>query len=72
MSENLFMKVFVNDKEQNLNGEIFLESLISKTIPDTKGIAVAVNNSVIPKTNWNNFQLKENDKVIIIKATQGG
>ena len=66
------MKVFVNDKEQNLNGENSLENLISKTILDTKGIAVAVNNSVILKINWKKFQLKESDKVIIIKATQGG
>ena len=66
------MKVFINDKEQYLNGAISLENLISKTISDTKGIAVAINNSVIPKTNWKKFQLNENDKIIIIKATQGG
>ena len=66
------MKVFINDKEQDLSGENSLENLISKTISDTKGIAVAINNSVIPKTNWKKFQLNENDKIIIIKATQGG
>jgi sulfur carrier protein len=66
------MKFFVNDKEQYLNGENSLENLISKTISDTKGIAVAVNNSVVPKNNWEKFQLKESDKIIIIKATQGG
>jgi sulfur carrier protein len=39
---------------------------------NTNGIAAAVNNSVVPKTTWEKFQLKENDKIIIIKATQGG
>ncbi|MFH1004486.1 MAG: sulfur carrier protein ThiS [Bacteroidota bacterium] len=66
------MKVFVNDSEQNFNDKISIVHLLSKVASDAKGIAVAVNNSVIPKSQWSFFQLKENDKVIIIKATQGG
>lgn len=66
------MKVFVNNKEENLNQENSLALLISKSLGDINGIAVAVNNKVIPKTNWKEFQLKENDKITIIKATQGG
>ena len=66
------MKVFVNDKEQELNGEKSLEHLTSKTLQETNGIAVAVNNYVVSKSNWGKFLLKENDKIIIIKATQGG
>jgi len=66
------MKVFVNDKEQELNGENSLEHLISKTLQETNGIAVAVNNVVIPKKDWSNYNLDDNDKVLIIKATQGG
>jgi len=38
----------------------------------TKGLAVAVNNQVVPKSAWEIYQLKENDKVTIIRATQGG
>ena len=66
------MKIFVNNKEENLNQENSLALLISKSLVDLNGIAVAVNNKVIPKTNWEKFQLKENDKITIIKATQGG
>ena len=66
------MKVFVNDKEQVLDDEISVAQMLSKTGSNTKGIAVAVNNFVIPKSQWIFFHLKENDKVIIIKATQGG
>ncbi|MBI4946577.1 MAG: sulfur carrier protein ThiS [Bacteroidetes bacterium] len=66
------MKVFVNDKEQDLISEKSLGQILLKTIRDTNGIAVAVNNSVIPKKKWEQFELKENDKILIIKATQGG
>jgi len=39
---------------------------------DQQGVAIAVNDQVITKSNWEQFQLKENDKITIIKATQGG
>jgi sulfur carrier protein len=38
----------------------------------TKGIAIAVNQVVIPKSNWQQHLLHENDDVLVIKATQGG
>jgi len=37
-----------------------------------KGIAVAINNSVIPKTDWDNYILSPTDQILIISATQGG
>jgi len=36
------------------------------------GIAVAVNEIVITKSDWDKKQLKNNDNVLVIKATQGG
>jgi len=39
---------------------------------EKKGLAVAVNNKVIPKSNWSVHLLDSNDKVTIIRATQGG
>lgn len=36
------------------------------------GIAVAVNQEVIPKGSWGSTLLNNQDKVIIITATQGG
>lgn len=39
---------------------------------NTNGIAIAVNNAVIPCIQWEKTQLKENDNALIIQATQGG
>ena len=36
------------------------------------GIAVAINETVVPKSQWTSTLLQENDKVLIIKASQGG
>jgi len=47
--------------------------MLDEVIPEKqRGIAIAINNSVIPKINWHNQFLKHNDEVLIIKATQGG
>jgi sulfur carrier protein len=36
------------------------------------GIAIAVNDNVIPKGEWGGYRLQANDKVFVIRATQGG
>jgi sulfur carrier protein len=37
-----------------------------------KGVAIAVNQQIIPKSTWESYALNENDQVTIIHATQGG
>lgn len=67
------MKVIVNDTPIELNGSTMLEqAVLHSGVTDFKGLAVAVNNTVIPRTNWNAYNLNENDTITIIRATQGG
>jgi len=50
-----------------------LDALIDKQqFAGKKGFAVAVNENVIPRKEWDTVILKENDRVLVIKATQGG
>jgi len=37
-----------------------------------KGIAVALNNRIIPQSFWAETILNDNDSILIITATQGG
>ena len=46
--------------------------LLAELNVDDKGIAVAVNNEIVKKDEWNGFRLKENDKIVIIRAACGG
>ncbi len=46
--------------------------LVEETINPEGGIAVAVNQEVIPKKSWADHQIEPNDQVLIITATQGG
>ena len=36
------------------------------------GIAIAVNEVVIPRGEWMGYRLQEGDRVFVIRATQGG
>lgn len=68
------MEIIINDQKKILPATgISLQQLLDMEIPDKqKGIAVAVNNCVIQKSEWSFKILEANDNVLIIKATQGG
>ena len=36
------------------------------------GVAIAVNETVIPRSEWAGYRLREGDRVFVIRATQGG
>lgn len=64
--------VQVNQKEHQIAAATTVSSLIEKLNVQTNGIAIAVNNQVVKKTDWSLQQLQQNDAVLIIKSTQGG
>ena len=67
------MKIFVNGKETELkNGNRLFSLLQILSLQEKRGIAVALNDEVIQKKNWNETELKPNDKILIIQAAQGG
>ncbi len=67
------MELIVNNKTEKLqNGNKLSAMLLQLNLLDKRGIAVAVNNAVISKPDWEEFELKENDKITIIRPTQGG
>ncbi|SIT17069.1 sulfur carrier protein ThiS [Chryseobacterium ureilyticum] len=50
-----------------------LEALLAMELPGKKkGIAVALNNRIVPLSAWAKTFLNNNDSVLIITATQGG
>ena len=49
-----------------------LQLLILQNLADKQGIAVAVNNQVVPRAQWPHVQLDYNQSVIVFTAAQGG
>lgn len=65
------MKIKVNDKEVETQATN-LAQLSTELQLAPKGVAIAVNQDMIPRTEWESFSLKENQDIIIIKAVCGG
>ena len=73
VAKGLCMNIYVNNNACELPAaSVITDALQSLNISTQKGIALAVNSNVVPVQEWGNYALKENDKIIIIKATQGG
>lgn len=67
------MTVFINNEKREIPLTNILKLLSEEVkLPSVKGVAIAINNQVIPKSEWENYSIQENDKITIIRATQGG
>ncbi|HTF81901.1 MAG TPA: sulfur carrier protein ThiS [Cytophagales bacterium] len=65
--------MIVNGAHIDFQADRPLYALLEKLqLHEKRGIAVAVNNTVVPKSGWVDCILRQEDKVTIIKATQGG
>jgi sulfur carrier protein len=67
------MEIKVNNQQQEIKGETSLKAIMDQLLGERqKGIAVAVNDRVVPKCQWGEYFFKDHDQVLVIKATQGG
>jgi sulfur carrier protein len=67
------MNIYINSKLQELPAQAKLtDALGALNISAQKGIAIAINNNVIPRGEWDTHVLQDADKVTLIRATQGG
>ncbi len=66
------MKIEINGKSEEIHEKTNLKELVDSMLNDSKGVAIAINDVVIPKAEWTEKNLNANDKVLFIKATQGG
>ena len=67
------MQVKINQELKNVSNNTTVGILLKDMGYDTgDGIAVAVNDEVIPKNQWTERELNEDDDITLIRATQGG
>ena len=68
------MKIRINGEEKTVRPNLNVHNLLIalEMNPTQSGIAVAVDREVIPKTEWQTTELRENSEVEIIRAVQGG
>lgn len=47
-------------------------ALVATHAPSPRGVAVAVNGEVVPRSTWDTHRLAEGDRVELLVAAQGG
>ncbi|MBE7628964.1 sulfur carrier protein ThiS [Tenacibaculum piscium] len=62
----------VNQQEHQILETLTLQEFVEYLNIQTNGIAIAINSSVVKKTDWSLKLLQHNDDILIIKSTQGG
>lgn len=65
------MKLTVNDEAVEVDGQITVAALLDRLGYPDRGIAVAVDWAVIPRSQWDT-ELTEGAKVDVVAAVQGG
>jgi sulfur carrier protein len=62
------MRVTVNGSGRDLpDGQT-----VADLVPPRRGVAVAVNGAVVPRSTWDGTPLRDGDRVEVLTAAQGG
>ena len=64
----------LNGNEKELDTQLNLSEFVSQHLntKEPRGIAVALNEMIIPRQRWEAILINENDSIEIVHAVQGG
>jgi sulfur carrier protein len=66
------MIVTVNGQVDNLPDGANVDTVVTRLGKGRKGIAVAINEAVVPRSLWSSVELVDGDRVEVLTAAQGG
>ncbi|MBU2707577.1 sulfur carrier protein ThiS [Zooshikella marina] len=66
------LNISVNDVPRQLYNPCSIIELLVLLEQPEKGVAVAINTNIICRSQWRQYQLQENDQVVVFKAIAGG
>jgi sulfur carrier protein len=66
------MRVTVNGSARTVEVSSTVEGLVAAVTPARRGVAVAVNGEVVPRSAWPGATLRDGDRVEVLTAAQGG
>ena len=66
------MNIFVNQKKIIISKESTVISILTNLDIEDKYLAVEVNETILPKSEYDKYIIQENDKIEIINAIGGG
>ena len=66
------MRLTVNGQGLDADRELSVEALVESLTSLRRGVAVAVNGTVVPRSTWSTVPLSDGDAVEVLTAAQGG
>ncbi|MCB1751402.1 MAG: sulfur carrier protein ThiS [Gammaproteobacteria bacterium] len=67
------IRIILNDDEITLDQGDTVDALLQQLSMDhPERIAIAVNDSVVRRSDWSSYRLNDNDRVLMIAPVQGG
>ncbi|PPI88327.1 thiamine biosynthesis protein ThiS (plasmid) [Candidatus Pantoea edessiphila] len=66
------MKIIFNDSMLELSQPIFLNDFIINQLGHANGIALAINQKIVPNYKWEKYKLQDGDDIIVFQAIAGG
>lgn len=66
------IRVTFNGEPVDLVDGVTLADLIADRVPSVRGVAAAVDGSVVPRGTWQQVTLREGQRVELLTAVQGG
>ena len=66
------MKIYNKQKEIEVQDSISVKEILDMQQIAIEGTAIAIDNKLVPKNEWNDRILTDGNKITIIRATFGG
>ncbi|MET8859190.1 MULTISPECIES: sulfur carrier protein ThiS [unclassified Streptomyces] len=66
------MNIVVNGERRLIDAGTALDALVATLTASSSGVAAALNETVVPRTQWPSTALAEGDRVEVLTAVQGG
>lgn len=67
------MKIFINNEPTVVHDATTVSEIVLATLRlNPVGMAIAINETIVPKHLWESTRLHANDKMLVIKACSGG
>ncbi|WP_291871568.1 sulfur carrier protein ThiS [Maribacter sp.] len=64
--------IYVNESPIEVQKNSTILQLLQQLKSPIQGVAVAIDDTVVPNASWESYVLNTNNKILIIQAAQGG
>ncbi|MFP2241297.1 sulfur carrier protein ThiS [Pseudescherichia vulneris] len=66
------MNVLINEQRIECEAGLTVAALLSRLEQDNPGVALALNQQILPRTRWANHSLQEGDAILLFQVIAGG